>query len=176
MPSTSPVIPSPAAPSVPSRSILAIPVEIQQEMRWCWCAACTIINNYYEGAAAPGTSSQCRVAALQIAGIDCCANPGACNRQGSLERALQDVGHLRQQVPGAADAVGGYPTIRQEIGVLLRPVAVRVAIPGGSHHFVVIYGYDDADTSLLLWNPTFGNVHTTFGDSRPRSAVGRTPT
>ena len=46
----------------------------------------------------------------------------------------------------------------------LRPVAVLVAIPGGSHHFVVIYGYDDADTSLLLWNPTFGNVHTTFGD------------
>lgn len=150
--------------TAPSTFILeTFPGQIQQERNWCWAAACASINNYFLH---PGQDplGQCEVANLIFGNNNCCESPDQCDSPSSLASALTAISHLNSYLPGSAAAVpGGFAAIADQIGLAAQPVAVRIQLPDGGDHDVIICGYG-TDESLLVWDPGGQYVQTSVPD------------
>ena len=109
-------------------------MEPQQQTNWCWAAVSKSVAAYYEPAT---TWTQCEVANGERGRTDCCTNGSSadCNQYGTLNTALQRVGHLDRMVSAPATFTEMYDEVRRG-----RPVGARTAWAGGGAHFLAIIG------------------------------------
>jgi papain like cysteine protease AvrRpt2 len=129
-------------------------------LNWCWVAACASINNYFV-VIDPQHSvprQQCEIATDQLKPRDCCNHPNNCDLQGYLDKALMFVAHFDPPVHGPVH--GGFSRLRDELDHR-RPVGMRVQLPGGGEHFVVVYGYGH-NSHLVVWDPARGDRQVTM--------------
>ncbi len=116
---------------------LSLSVQPQEQTRWCWAAVSTSVSLFYSPAA---TWTQCSVANATLQRADCCGNgaadPGKCNRDWYLDRALNATDNL--------DRVEPRPLVFDEVKEQIANDAVigtRVAWRGGGGHFQTIVGW-----------------------------------
>lgn len=116
-------------------------VERQVKSRWCWAAVTAAVHGYFQSG--DERLSQPEVV-TRVLGERCRLNPDGCNRGFSLLEALKkpeiDVAARRE------DSHITFDRIKTEIDAR-RPIGVRVRWRNTRNlgHFVVIYGYREAD-------------------------------
>lgn len=116
-------------------------VQRQARSRWCWAAVTAAVHSYF--ATGNERIAQPEVVA-RVLGDDCRKNPETCNRGFSLLEALTAPNIA---VPACReDSHITFDRIKTEIDAR-RPVGVRVRWRNTRNlgHFVVVYGYREAD-------------------------------
>src|ERR1017187_10062469 len=133
---------------------LNLEVEPQQGDLLCWAAVAASIARFYNPLS-PWT--QCSVASQVLNSAECCQSMSSCNRESSLESALQATAHL------AAPPIFrlAFQQIKDELDQQ-HPIGIRIAFSIGVGHFVALSAYDDAvvgQETVTLSDPT-GLDHT----------------
>ena len=130
-------------------------MESQREPNWSWAAVGASAGSYFS----PGSRyEQCAIADICLGDTACCRAPDTCDRYGRLDSALR-----------AAQCFGGMaagPESFDDVGNAIdadRPVGVRIGWHGGGAHFVMLTGYDDANTAVAVDDPHYGRSIVRFG-------------
>jgi hypothetical protein len=139
----------------PAWTTAPVPGQLQQAGLWCWLAAAASVDAMHGGA-----WTQCALAHQLIPGAQgCCANPNSvfCDRAGSVDVALQKVGHYQSTavLRGAVPAIGG---LAAALGAGEPPVA-QIAFRGGGNHVVLVaaHGTDGTGADIVrLGDPAPG--------------------
>src|ERR1039458_2942344 len=114
---------------------LNLEVEAKQGDLLCWAAVAASIARFYNPLS-PWT--QCSVASQVLNSAECCQSMSSCNRESSLESALQATAHL------AAPPIFrlAFQQIKNELDQQ-HPIGIRIAFSIGVGHFVAVSAYDD---------------------------------
>jgi hypothetical protein len=123
----------------------------QQQPNWCWAAAGAVVMNYINPPPTPSAAlSQCSEAqhAYGSPTLNCCTNPGACNKPGEPDFTFY--GFTSKTQP----PILRWNEIKTQVGCLKKPVAFTSKRADGSAHMMVIVGYatDSQGVALLLIN------------------------
>lgn len=149
-----------AAYSVAKTSeVLDFSVQPQAQTAWCWAAVASSISLYFNNQSA---WSQCAIATAQLSPLNCCANPGPCNKRYLLELALGRTRNLDgQKIVGAVQ----FDEVLAKLAAKA-PICLRVEWDTGDSHFVVCKGaFLGADDSqqLIISDPIYGDNTISWG-------------
>lgn len=154
----------------------------QAQETWCWAAAASTINNYYEtrlSNRSPKFRPQCYYVKAQLKRAACRDYPRNYERRkhdchargcsidggpeiGEFDDALDE---LKQDLlHDVIKSPVGYTRIRDEI-LKGHPVGMRVLRNTISPHLVVVYGFHDSTPSLLIWDPAHGSVRISYNST-----------
>ncbi|HWA83926.1 MAG TPA: papain-like cysteine protease family protein [Fimbriimonadaceae bacterium] len=131
----------------------------QQQTQWCWSATSVSTSLFYNAAS---TWTQCVLVNDELSQTTCCVNGSTnqCNQPNVLTSPLQRTGNLDSWQSGTIS----FNDVKTRIGSG-HPVAVRIGWSGGGGHFVVIGGYiDDANQTLLIRDPWYGDNSISYTD------------
>jgi len=139
----------------PTWQRVALNMQWQSELWWCWAAVAASVAEYFS----PSNAwRQCQVAGATLGNGGCCANPSPCNQQYDLDKALTAVGHFSGLVAStvSAGALAGELTAG-------RPIGSRVNWSGGGGHFVAIAGLLQGSQDYIgITDPWYGPSDVTF--------------
>jgi hypothetical protein len=129
--------------------ILDVPVQAQEQTRWCWAAAALGIRDYR--VAGGQRLAQCQVVGLVKGDDATCAQPGRQNVEGELNLAL---GVLDIQcLPERATNLG-FANIQQQLIAKQLPLGARIEDNlTGSGHIVVVIGCDPSAQTVVVADP-----------------------
>lgn len=150
-----PIFPLPTIPVSRQVALLA-----QLQSNWCWAACIQMVQNYYYPA--QPVVYQCGIVNGVLGRNDCCGNPcpGACNVPllfASMPAALQAYGLLYAWYNGA------LPLNSVQLSILNnRVVEAGLVWTAGGGHFILVIGYDTANTNVLVNDPWYGQFSTTY--------------
>lgn len=151
----------------------------QAQETWCWAAAASTINNFYERRSQHPKAElrpQCYYLKAQLQRDACrkypqnySGRPCDCQQLGCSIDGGREIGELddaldeleRDFLCEVISSPVGYSTIRDELD-LGHPVAMRVLRGTTSPHLVIVYGYQDSTPSLLIWDPAHGSLHVSY--------------
>lgn len=131
----------------------------QAQTQWCWSATSVSTSHFYNAASA---WTQCVMVNDEFSQTTCCidGSTSQCNQPNVLTSPLTRTGNLASWQGGTIS----FADVKTHINAK-SPVAVRIGWSGGGGHFVVIGGYiDDANQTLLIRDPWYGNNSISYTD------------
>lgn len=134
--------------------ILGVKLQKQILQNWCWAAVTSTVSFYYndneQGWKQPALAARLLKSSCgSITGVNAGEAPDVCNQQVDIVSALSLSGNLAGQL--------GRPLTMDEIISQINrsfPVCCQIRWPGfDGSHFVLLYGYNDSDTRLVIGDP-----------------------
>jgi hypothetical protein len=136
--------------------VLPILPQKQEDPRWCWATAASMVSTFYAQITPEPPHTPCEVASLTL-GQQCCSShppPLVCQRQANLQNALALIRHFNP-----APARNNFAVVVNEISGA-RPLCAAIQFFQGTLHYVVLTGFDSTTVQVAFIDPFDGVLHT----------------